>query len=423
MKNHFKTFIFVFTILLVKNIYSQDSSIVTGINPFSQSKFVPDISLILDASYNYKNLLDDEYKELTTPGFMHHHSEGDLHVHNSFVNGFNFNYGELYISSIVDPYFDLTGIFHLSRHGFEIEEGYFITRSLPLGLQLKGGKFYSSFGKMNEQHPHVWDFSDNPLIYKSFFGNEGLNEVGLQLNWIAPTAFYLNFGTEILQGENENSFGTEGFSNDIAQVKSSNGPNLINSFIKTSFDFDNLINLLNLSFATGKNRIYHQSDDVSWHALYGNTNIYALGLTLKYLIDPIKYISFQSEILYRKISGTKYEKDSLTILANPYENLQSGMYSHLIYKFSQRWRLGLRLDLLQTNNISVNSNKIELPKNLPRYSAMIDFNPTEFSRIRLQYNYDKTKYKVVNTDYDNKIIHQVLLQINLSIGAHGAHNF
>jgi hypothetical protein len=48
-------------------------------------------------------------------------------------------------------------------------------------------------------------------VYKVFLGDDGLKEKGVQLNWLAPTPFYLLFGVEVLQGENEQSFGTEGF--------------------------------------------------------------------------------------------------------------------------------------------------------------------------------------------------------------------
>ena len=46
---------------------------------------------------------------------------------------------------------------------------------------------------------------------------------------------------------------------------------------------------------------------------------------------------------------------------------------------------------------------------------MADWNPSEFSRIRLQYNYDKSQQDVTD--------HQIFLQYIFSLGAHGAHKF
>ncbi len=69
-------------------------------------------------------------------------------------------------------------------------------KSLPWGFQVKGGKFRSSFGRLNVQHEHVWDFADAPLVNRAFFGEDGLVEKGVQINWLAPTPFYLLLGAE-----------------------------------------------------------------------------------------------------------------------------------------------------------------------------------------------------------------------------------
>jgi hypothetical protein len=51
-----------------------------------------------------------------------------------------------------------------------------------------------------------------------------------------------------------------------------------------------------------------------------------------------------------------------------------------------------------------------------RATGSLEFNPTEFSRIRLQYNYDKS----ARAEKEN---HEVFLQVILGVGAHGAHPF
>ena len=56
---------------------------------------------------------------------------------------------------------------------------------------------------------------------------------------------------------------------------------------------------------------------------------------------------------------------------------------------------------------------------LPRYSAMVEFLPTEFTRFRLQYNADQSRY----LDGNNPLIHSAFLSMNLALGAHGAHEF
>jgi hypothetical protein len=49
-----------------------------------------------------------------------------------------------------------------------------------------------------------------------------------------------------------------------------------------------------------------------------------------------------------------------------------------------------------------------------RYSAMVDYSPSEFSRLRLQYNRDESQPTADD---------QIYVQYIMSIGAHGAHKF
>jgi hypothetical protein len=102
---------------------------------------------------------------------------------------------------------------------------------------------------------------------------------------------------------------------------------------------------------------------------------------------------------------------------------QSGLYAQAVMKFDLRMRCGIRFDLLQGNEVMENEQQKDLPGNLPRFSGMIEINPTEFSRIRLQYNYDLSRYSETNQQLNRMTVHELSLQVNLAIGAHGAHSF
>ncbi len=415
----------------LKNIDSRDPIQKIISNPFSQAKFVPDISLLLDFSYVSRNLTDDTYKSVSIPGFNH----GLFHSHDGHKGegpynperGFNLNYTHLYIAQTVDPYFDLVGIFHLRESAFEIEEAYIKTRQLPYNLGLKVGKFYSKFGRLNERHHHYWDFVDAPLVYFSIFGPHNLLEKGAQLTWLAPTPFYLQLGFEALQGDNENNFNRNGFivntkkdgtGYDI-KISDTKKPNLFVFYIKPSFDIGNTSILTGLSYAQGGTRINHLEDE-NPHALSGSTKIYGADLTVRYNIDSYRYITWQSEYIYRKFDGRVYRYNRAGNLITPSrETRQGGFYSQLIYKFDQRWRTGIRYDLINKNDVILNGVNRNLPDNLYRYSFMVDFLPSEFSRIRLQYNYDKSLF----LGNERKTNQEIILQFNIAIGAHGAHGF
>ncbi|MEJ5173422.1 MAG: hypothetical protein WHT47_06880, partial [Hydrogenothermaceae bacterium] len=296
--------------------------------------------------------------------------------------------------------------------------------------QLKGGKFYSKFGRLNEQHPHFWDFVDAPLIYRAVFGEHNLLEKGAQLTWLAPTPFYLMFGVEVFQGDNENNFDRNGFSvpntnpinttpTDYFKVADTKKPNLYTFFVKPSFDIGKLSILGGFTYAEGKTRIDHLEDEDP-HAVAGKTRIYGLDLTARYSIDSYRYITWQSEYIHRNFDGVRYGYDNSNNLITPSLNRkQAGFYSQLIYKFDRRWRVGARYDLISKNDVFVNNVNENLPDNLYKYSFMVDFLPSEFSRIRLQYNYDRSLF----LDGERKPNNEIILQFNMAIGAHGTHGF
>jgi hypothetical protein len=418
-------------------------------DPFSQKKFLPSISFILDFSYVRRDLNQDLFEALEIPGFIHGHTHHDGHTHAvaNAEKGFNLNYGELVLSSAVDPYFDLFTAFHLSESSFEIEEAYIESRCLPYGFRLKLGKFLSGFGRLNSQHAHYWDFADIPLVYKVFFGDHGLLEKGLQLNWVAPTAFYLGLGIESLQGTNENSFGTGDFeltdvtTGDAVNLEKVPLPNTWTFFGKTSVDAGDLTILAGVSYAAGKARSDHFSDEESPHGFAGDSSILGVDFTAKYLLSSYTYLALQLEYLHRSMRGSRFlvhepgvstvvevEKESKTehedeeayeVNSTPMTKKQAGLYVQAVFRFHRRWRLGARWDWLNKNNITLAGSFLDLPGQLNRYSVMVDFSPTEFSRLRLQYNNNSYAFH----EGQQKKYHELVMQFNLAIGAHGAHNF
>ena len=395
---------------------------------FDQSKFVPDIALILDVSGVARDMADQKYLSLTIPGFsypfLNQPSSSGLHAR----RGMNFNYGEMSLYSVVDPYFDLFAVIGLAPEGAGLEEAYFTTRKLPYGFQVKAGKFLASFGRINEQHEHYWDFANRPLIATALFGEDGLNEIGVQATWVAPTSFYFLFGAEVLNGTNEQSFGTAGFGDPRGNVSidAVQGPNLFIGYIRSSFDIQEASILFGISNAMGMTRTDQGFSGGSGKAVGANTDIIGGDLTMKYSLDAIRYLSFQSEYMFRVMSGTEYtDNDGSNIIfsQSALNKHHSGFYTQVVTKLDQLWRIGVRYDLLMQNDVSLAGADQHLPSNLPRYSAMLEYSPTEFSRLRLQVDRDESHYVQVAGGLDRQPYTQVILQMNLTIGAHGAHAF
>ena len=397
------------------------------------SSFMPDISLILDVSYNNISFDEEGHTEhLEIPGFVHggggHGHEDHGHTSLAGEDGFNFNYAELVIGASVDNYLDLKGVFHLSEDDFEVEEAFATTRSLPYHLQAKIGKFKSDFGYLNNKHRHNYNFYESPLVYQALLGDHGINEIGAQLQYVVPLPVYVMAGVELLNGENEQSFGTDSFrphdaDEDFVGIDEASRPALWIGYLKSSFDLAGGTVLAGMSMAQGDSRIDHLEDEEGAHAFAGETTLYGADLTYKYYFASDHAITWQSEYIYREMDGTKYiPNDTEDAWANQIalNKEQSGYYSEIIYQHDKNWRAGVRHSALNMNDITANSNKQDMPDDMYVTSAMLEYNPSEFSRLRLQYNYNSSLY---DEDGEKNNKNEIVLQFNYAIGAHGAHAF
>ena len=97
-----------------------------------------------------------------------------------------------------------------------------------------------------------------------------------------------------------------------------------------------------------------------------------------------------------------------------------------VYLFDPRWRVGLRYDSLDSGDPRiglVNSGlltRADFPALLSgspsRVTVMLDWSPSEFTRLRAQYAWDDARL-------DDQRDRQFLIQYIYGIGAHGAHKF
>lgn len=389
---------------------------------FSQSQFMPDISMIADFSYVNHSINDAELQHLQIPGVAegimgtHEHGGNAESTYNA-KNGFNLNYAEMVLSSNVDPFLSMDAVLHFSPEGVEIEEAYFTTTALGNGFRLRGGKLLSEFGRQNSQHHHFWDFGNMGLVNEAFLGTHGINELGAQAQWVAPTENYLMLGAELLQGTNEAMFGNAQIGEEgNVTAEGKRAPSLFVGYVKSSFDIGNTTILPGISYAYGSTRLDHIEDE--GHAFAGNSSLYGADLTVKHYFDSYSFLTWQSEWMMRNMELTEYDVNASGAL-NGQEELtkkQAGYYTQLVYAYDQNWRIGARYDSIYRNDVTAQ----ELPEDMKRYSAMVEYHPSEFSRIRLEYNRNNALFSEAG---ERQSMDTVMLQFNISIGAHGAHDF
>jgi len=346
---------------------------ISSSDSFNQQAFVPDIAFIANMSAVVRDISNEKYSDYAIDGFIG--KAGEIPFNEK--RGFNLNYGEMEISSTVDPYFDIDTALHIKKGGLHIGELYVTTKSLPYGFRLKMGKFKSEFGRINSKHQHSWRFSNIPLVFESFFGAGGLGDEGVQLTYTLPTDTYLMAGYEAMQGANGRSFGED------------DANSLHIGYLKSGFDItDSNSLLLGATIMHGDNP-------------NGQTDIYGADITLKSIFDSYSSLTWQSELLYR-------DRD----LQNDKIAKQAGAYSELVYGYNSNWAMGIRYDTLFKNIANQ-------PEDLDRYTAMVEYKPFEFSKIRLQYVYDKSKSFGGQREDEQEI----LLDLTIESGSHGAHAF
>jgi hypothetical protein len=382
----------------------------------SPSALNPAISLIL--SGNYTNLSRDP-ETWNIAGFMP--SGGEV---GPGERSFNLSESELVLSANVDPYFAATLIAAITpENEIEVEEAYFRTLSLPAGFTAKGGRYFSGFGYLNEVHAHAWDFIDQPLVYQALFGNQ-MAQDGVQVKWLAPTDLFIELGAEAGNGEEfpgtrRNQNGLNGATL-FAHVGGDVGDSTSWRFGASWIDLD------------ADDRAYEDIDDLDeavLNSFTGTSRTWAVDGVLKwtpYGSTARRQLKLQGEYFERKENGDLTFDAEGSALTDTYRSSQSGWYLQGIYQFRPRWRAGLRYDSLDSGTPHIGlvdagvlppeSFPALLPANPDRISVMLDWNPSEFSRLRAQYAWDDARDA-------GALDQQFRLQYIYGIGAHGAHTY
>jgi hypothetical protein len=339
--------------------------------------------------------------------------------HDPRVNGFTIPNAELTLDGAVDPYFKGFSNIGLKidpngETGIELEEAYGITTSLPANLQLKFGQFFAEFGRQNPQHPHSWGFADQALVLARMFGSEGLRSQGMRLSWLLPTSFY----SEALLGV-FNSTGTTASSFRSPESAEIHGGVPVDRLTKSFKDM-----LIVPRFATSFDLTETQTVVLGASAAFGPNNSGPSAQTQVYGIDGywkwkpaaaeagFPFLSMQGEALWRNYDAAARQAEGSTVIL-PAETLKDhGAYAQFLWGIKPRIVAGLRTDWANGDDAAFDS---EVRADRFRVSPNFTWYPTEFSKFRVQYNYDDRKG--LGTD------HSLWFQFEFLLGAHAAHKF
>lgn len=342
--------------------------------------------------------------------------------HDPAQRGFTVQNVEMVLEGAVDPYFrgQANVVLQISPEGesvVELEEAYATTTSLPHGLQLKVGQFFTEFGRLNPSHPHSWDFVDQPLVNGRFFGGDGLRSVGARISWLLPSNFYSEafLTLQNSQGETLSSFrgvpGESLFGRELVprDVKAVSDLLLVPRYA-ASFDLtDTQTLLVGASAALGPNGTGEE----------GKTRIYGVDGFWKWkapnAFKGFPFVKVQGEVMYRDLFA---DASSDPIRAST-TFADWGGYLQVNWGFKPGYIAGLRVDSVGGDSGDLGDPESPDAAALAhrvRVSPVLTWFPTEYSKLRLQYNFDHGD--AFATDE-----HSLWLQLEFLLGAHSAHKF
>ena len=310
----------------------------------------------------------------------------------------NMHESELGFQAIIDPY--ARGDFFLSfgEQGVELEEGYITLTALPGGFVARVGKMRAAFGKVNTMHNHVLPWADRPLVNENLVGGEdGIDDAGFSIQRIlpAPKGIFLEATGQLFRGDTgqqtyflpnggtiQQTVFTASRKADVSTVE----------HLRAYRDITESTNLdLGLSYARGHNELGSNF----------LTQLYGMDATLRW--KPLRRSIYHSFI--GRTEAIWSQRQQPFNLGG--EQRSFGMYASGDYQFARRWFVGGRYDYAQ---------RARDDRQLDRgAAATLTYWPSEFSQIRGEYRF--TRYaEGINAN-------ELLMQVQFSLGAHGAHPF
>ncbi len=247
------------------------------------------------------------------------------------------------------------------------------------------GRFQPHFNRHNILHTHSFPFIDRPLANTIIFGEEGsITETGVSASYLIPSSIYQEVIFNIFSGENDALFNSAS-QDDVAG--SFFYKNLRDLTKECTFEFD-LSHMQGGNYAEGITRLYGLALTYKWRPLAQNA-----------------YRSFSWTVEY-----TRSEKTGDPALLTPDQTLEpheGGVSTWMQYQWNKRYWIQARAEYFGLPKPTTGATE--------KYSGLIAFVPTEYSALRLQF--DNIIYPNIDSEQ------RVMAQLNVSVGAHPAHDY
>jgi hypothetical protein len=284
-----------------------------------------------------------------------------------------------------------------SRITKRFEEAWVESTALPGGLQLRGGRFLSQIGYLNEQHPHADDFSTRPLLYRGLLGSHYFDE-GVRLNWVAPTDLYWRTGLELFRGRQLTPEAARNPAFGVWTLSTKLGGDI---GVEHSWQ----IGLSLLGNRRADSAIHQPGEEGADTAPFTGKRTW--------MVDGVWKWAPAGNNRQRQLR-LAFELARQTGLGPGADGVANHAgYLAAAYRFLPEWSAGVRTDWLRGAQPEGSAFS---PARLREHSLMLAWEPSHQQTLRLQFS-----WQTGAQGFDKA--HAVFLQYIIAFGAHGAHSF
>ena len=323
---------------------------------------------------------------------------------------FNFRTLGVHVESWLDPYTHFKSALEFHEGETELGEAYFTLFNLGKDINLTLGKFRQQFGVVNRWHKHGLDQVDYPLALREIFGNDGLNQTGVSVDWLMPplgeSAQQLTF--QLTDGSNHRLFGGN----------TSNQPSLLAHYKNYRDLSKDTYMEWGLSGLVGWNEEWEVGSFTTTQDSLKTTTV--LGADFTVLWEPTERMRYRN-IEWRS-EAYWLNKDILAPDGSCADTIRAlGLYSYLQSKINRTIDIGVRGDFYMpdTKSYAANPNWTSLSplavtaKNpyLSQVSPYVTWWQSPFVMFRVEYDYSNGR-GIENPE------HVVWLQAVFAAGPH-----
>lgn len=291
------------------------------------------------------------------------------------------------------------------KYYFEVHEANIIFPFISRFVNVKLGKMFLDWGRLNRTHRHDWPFTMAPLVHNKLMDKEAVADTGAEVSFLNP--FFDSLTQELVIGATNGRYW--GHTHNEGQNK--NNP-MVYAHLKNFYYFGD-----NWGSQFGATAIRFEPDPDS----NAERRQFGLDAVLRWNKGNLRSFMIMSELWYRE-NRFPDVRNMDTFQEEPVPmDTQWGYYIFAEYQFHQLWLVGYRYDFFNVPNLR--DARGNFARNAVEANTFqITFRPSEFSYIRgsVERRYTADFSKSDGTEF---VDYRYYIQVTYLLGSHPAHQY